>query len=497
MAQYQCDITVKRKTEHGELVTKVISSDDLVPGDIFIVPEFTKMPCDAILLSGAVIVNESMLTGESIPVFKTRLPKSDSDIYDPDKVTQHTLYSGTEVIQCRKVDKGDVTAVVIRTSFTTTKGSLIKSILYPKPSRFNFYNDAMKFICIMGILAMLGWVTTIDASLKYLSWGETINRFADLITTTVSPTLPTAMSLGIMFAIHRLKNKHIFCISPNKIDVAGRATRIVFDKTGTLTEEGLNVAGHKCMKTEKTFHHLVENSNQLFEEHDIYWRDKESYSAIKNTYRMKYLECMAACHMVAKVGDVFIGDPLDIEMFKHTEWIIDESEETNQATEEPDIVTYYPKELETIKDRNNSYKIGIVKRFDFSSALQCMSVVARNSYDDSLVGFIKGSPEKIEAIAFPESIPENFRKILQVYTQDGLRVLALAYKYLPDVTYASAKDLKRDDIESNVVFLGFLVMQNMVKPATMKCLMQLQNAAIETYMATGDNGLTAVSVGRE
>lgn len=137
-------------------------------------------------------------------------------------------------------------------------------------------------------------------------------------------------------------------------------------------------------------------------------------------------------------------------------------------------------------------------------------MIAKWSYDDSFVAFVKGSPEKIESISLPMSIPKEYHTILQNYTQDGLRVLALSYKYLPHMTLSQAKEVKREDVEKNVIFIGFLgnymkiiiqtlkiVMQNMVKPATMIWLGQLQKAAIDTIMATGDNGLTAVSVGRE
>jgi cation-transporting ATPase 13A3/4/5 len=55
----------------------------LVPGDVIEIPENCNMPCDLVLISGTCIVNESMLTGESIPVIKNPLPKN-KDIYDPD-----------------------------------------------------------------------------------------------------------------------------------------------------------------------------------------------------------------------------------------------------------------------------------------------------------------------------------------------------------------------------------------------------------------------------
>lgn len=39
------------------------------------------LPCDLLLLTGSAIINEAILTGESIPVMKTSLPKIESEIY--------------------------------------------------------------------------------------------------------------------------------------------------------------------------------------------------------------------------------------------------------------------------------------------------------------------------------------------------------------------------------------------------------------------------------
>ena len=74
---------------------------NLVPGDLIAIPaDGCTMPCDAVLLAGTCIVNESMLTGESVPVMKTALPLSDyseddeEEFYDPEKHKRHTLFSG-------------------------------------------------------------------------------------------------------------------------------------------------------------------------------------------------------------------------------------------------------------------------------------------------------------------------------------------------------------------------------------------------------------------
>ena len=75
-----------------------------------------------------------------------------------------------------------------------------------------------------------------------------IDRSLDLITITVPPALPAAMTCGTVFAISRLKKSKIFCISPPRVNLAGRVTTFAFDKTGTLTEEGLSVQGFMCTK---------------------------------------------------------------------------------------------------------------------------------------------------------------------------------------------------------------------------------------------------------
>ena len=64
MALYEWDVKVRRIDTEGNKVWKVIKSSELVPGDIFEVPEGKKLPWDALMLHGQWVVNESMLTGK-------------------------------------------------------------------------------------------------------------------------------------------------------------------------------------------------------------------------------------------------------------------------------------------------------------------------------------------------------------------------------------------------------------------------------------------------
>jgi magnesium-transporting ATPase (P-type) len=54
------------------------------------------------------------------------------------------------------------------------------------------------------------------------------------------------------------------------------------------------------------------------------------------------------------------------------------------------------------------YELAIVKRFDFESALQRMSVVVKNLKDNTFRCYVKGSPEKMRDLCHPESIPDDF-----------------------------------------------------------------------------------------
>jgi len=79
MARYSCPIELR--TDSG---FTSVCSNELVPGDVIKIPDDVMLPCDLVLLNGSAIINEAILTGESIPVMKTTLTNDDV-IYDDKK----------------------------------------------------------------------------------------------------------------------------------------------------------------------------------------------------------------------------------------------------------------------------------------------------------------------------------------------------------------------------------------------------------------------------
>lgn len=478
MAQLIVPVTVRRRTGEEESVSSV----DLVPGDcILIPPEGLLLPCDATLLAGECMVNESMLTGESIPVMKTPLPAI-REKFSAEAQRRHTLFCGTQVIQAKGGCPGGkgALAVVARTGFFTAKGDLVSSILYPQPINFRFYGDAMKFLLFLGVLALVGTVY----SLVMLSRSNTtviqmVIRSLDIVTIIVPPALPAAITTGTIYAQRRLKKQGIFCISPPRINVCGKVSLFCFDKTGTLTEEGLDVWG-VLEASGNTFAELVPDPRLL--------------------PPGPMLTGLASCHTVALLGGQPLGDPLELKMIESTGWELEEPEDEGgeiqyEFGDRRVLAVMRPPSQELLpQDVSMSQAVAIIKRFPFSSSLQRMSVITVAPGGFGANAFLKGAPEMVASHCLKESVPVEFTNTLRGFTCEGFRVLALAYKPLDE--NLELWSLSREEVEKDLLFMGLLVMKNLVKPESAEVISTLRQARLRTVMVTGDNILTAVNVAR-
>ncbi|KAK5166268.1 uncharacterized protein LTR77_008529 [Saxophila tyrrhenica] len=520
ISRFDCDIRVLRSG-----FWRYVESSELVPGDVYEVtdPNLGQFPCDSLLLSGDCIVNESMLTGESVPVSKTpatdetleRISLSASAIHAD--VAKHMLFSGTKIIRARRPQDADINqdeeaaalALVVRTGFNTTKGALVRSMLFPKPSGFKFYRDSFRYISVMACIAGIGFIASFINFIRLgLEWHLIIVRALDLITIVVPPALPATLTIGTNFALGRLKQKNIFCISPQRVNVGGKLDVMCFDKTGTLTEDGLDVLGVRVVsRPANRFTDILTDASALLPG-ATYERDPTyDYNANK-----AILYTMATCHSLRIVDDEFIGDPLDLKMFEYTGWQYEEGTErgAGNATEDEDDHSLSPSvarpppgleyDLDEDQDSPNSRRpieLGVLKSFEFVSQLRRASVVVRQFGEKSADVYVKGAPEAMKDICKPESFPADYDDLLAYYTHRGFRVIACASKHIFKLNWLKVQKMKREEAESNLDFVGFIIFENKLKPTTEGIIRELRDADIRTVMCTGDNILTAISVARE
>lgn len=155
-------------------------------------------------------------------------------------------------------------------------------------------------------------------------------------------------------------------------------------------------------------------------------------------------------------------------------------------------------EIQTITGELASLEIGIVREFSFTSTLQRMSVITRRLCDQHFNVYCKGSPEMISTLCRPDTIPIDFHQILDIYAQQGYRIIAVAYKPLAaKVNYPKIQRISREKIECDLEFLGFVILENRLKADTTSVISSLMRANLRTIMVTGDNILTALSVAKD
>ncbi|XP_043258659.1 polyamine-transporting ATPase 13A3-like isoform X2 [Colletes gigas] len=462
------------RVHRSSTVSESIPSSDLVPGDIIELPKHqATVICDAVLLTGQCILNESMLTGESVPVTKTPLP-SRHVLYDPKECSHHTIYSGTTIIQTRCYDNEPVLARVIRTGFHTNKGGLVAAILYPPPADFKFDQDSYKFIGILALIATCGFIYTIvTKASRGITAGDIAIKALDIITIVIPPALPAAMTVGKLYAQSRLKKAQIYCINNRVINVSGSINCVCFDKTGTLTEDGLDIWG------------IVPCTNGVPDEPE---------RSIPKLHNHPLFEGMLVCHSLILIDGELCGDPLDVKMFESTGWILGEPD--NKYDPVASTIVKPPSSTSFMENMNEISEIGIVQQYQFSSSLQRMSVIVRTLGSETFKAYTKGSPEMILSLSKPETIPKDIMCCLKRYTEQGYRVIAMGRTVLTETSNKITK-LPRDAVEQNLEFLGLVIMENRLKAPTIPVIKDLRTANIHVLMITGDNIQTAVSVAKE
>ena len=430
-----------------------------------------------------------MLTGESLPVSKTPISDHgfgslDFDLFEPSSssnMSSFFLFSGTKIIRARgtaandgkdlipaeiKSDSnGGALALAVRTGFNTAKGSLIRSMLFPRPNTFKFYQDAFKFIGVLAFISMLGFLGSLYNFIKMgVSWQIILVRALDLITIAVPPALPATMAIGTSFAIRRLRKANIFCTSPPRVNMCGKINIMCFDKTGTLTEEGLDVLGVRFTVSKENDHESpfdsipdsgpirfsrmylsidsllpkpVTHSKRAVSPSDTVMSISGSSLFRAKTpgdpnnepdYPYPLMVCaLATCHSIKVVEGEIIGDPLELKMFQFTKWDIEEETTGNHVKPHqlPTLFSVRPPwvpSLEQIaKDLDDAFtELCIVKSFEFTSQLRRMSVILlRSRYSNSTLPeslqnnaldikrdfevFVKGAPEVMSSICVPES----------------------------------------------------------------------------------------------
>ncbi|KAI8928106.1 hypothetical protein BC831DRAFT_434466 [Entophlyctis helioformis] len=605
-------------------VLKHIDASELVVGDAVILSASetplggTNVFCDMVLIQGECVMDESALTGETVPVVKIPLPFIPSDGANPDETILnsdrhkgHILFGGSRFgeIKPKKnwmleragasaTDESEMAvAIVIATGFSSSKGELFRSILFPTHIDFKFNRDSYKFLCALGLVAFAAFLNRcITAASEGIKWTDAIISSLDLITIAVPPALPLILSVGTAFSLDRLKKSLVYCINPSRINFAGRIDVMCWDKTGTLTTPELHFAGIDAAErqTFKGFSRTLGNSLaaaeregpgsdsntrtdsepviaavdgsqppdqllldfsdgrmsiasrlQVVSQSSQSWQSPQRFGQIDDEPSSDDLPlitletAMALCHGVVpdETGHL-LGHALDIELVRCSGWMPVSNDSLDAFASShslPIVCAMVPAITDPASPASpgspsanavfvdgpsarpsavnrplagpasiSSSAMLILRRFDFDAHLQRSSVIATLGPDPRLPLHVitKGSPEAVRHACRSSSVPHNYFTVCQNYSVMGYYVIAVACRRLrsdelPKGTAAELASARREAMEHDLDFVGFLLFSNPLKDEAISTIQILREAHIRSVIITGDNALTAIHVARE
>lgn len=436
--------TLIKVIRNGE--PQLVTQKEIVVGDIIMVENGDKIVADGRLLeSNDLSVDESALTGESLPVKKNADVVCNSETPVAERVNM--LYSGCFV----SAGNGQmlVTGVGNDTEFGQIAQELssIEKTTTPLQEKLDKLG---KQITVLGASAA-AIVFTIEV-IQFLMRGQiSLDTVSDafitsivLIVAAVPEGLPTIVAVSLALNIIKMSKENALVKKMIACETIGCVNIICSDKTGTLTENKMTV--------QKIYTHgeLIE-PEQLQDE------------VLLNNY------CVNSNANVSMEDGAwsFIGNPTECSLLVAAQKA---GKDYQQLRHDADVVRVFP----------------------FSSQNKDMSTIVRE--DGKTILYTKGNPEKILSLCCDISEEEKTKnlELMEEFQSQAGRLLAFAHKELDGYNGES-----QEEVEQNLHYDGFVVISDPLSPDVYEAIKNCRAAGIEVKMLTGDNIRTARAIANE
>ncbi|MBC1578914.1 magnesium-translocating P-type ATPase [Listeria seeligeri] len=222
----------------------VVTQDEIVPGDVIEVSVGDIIPADARVISASdLLINQSALTGESIPTEKYAEDKrATPEIFE----RENLLFMGTDVLS------GHGRAVILRTGSSTFFGSL--SIAATEKRGDTSFDKGVKTISKLLFYFMLVMVPIVFL-INGLMKGNWLEAFLYAVAIAVGLTpemLPMIVSTNLAKGAINMSSKKVIMKELSAIQNIGAMDILCTDKTGTLTEDKLELVTYINSQGEKS-----------------------------------------------------------------------------------------------------------------------------------------------------------------------------------------------------------------------------------------------------
>jgi Ca2+-transporting ATPase len=468
-----------------------IESQNLVPGDVFLLEAGDAIPADARLLETANLrVQEASLTGESLPVEKSTDPIAAESIPLGDR--HNMVYLGTSVTY------GRGNAVVVETGMQTELGriaELIQSVeseqtpLQKRMARLG-RSLALGALGIVAIVFILG-----------IFRGESLEDMfftaVALAVAAVPEGLPAVVTISLALGAQRMLRRQALIRKLPAVETLGSVTVICSDKTGTLTENRMTVKVLDVAERTADIEETLRHGMPILKAADT--RQQPTWRALSMLLVSGALCNDAQIQADPEVEGDFttVGDPTEgallVAAARHDLWKGDLEKNLPRVAEVP-----------FSSERKRMTSIHQLASQDPTEKVTRDLCLMIQREEAPYVAFTKGAVDGLISISDRVWVQDEHQPMDETWrervlaannrmAQDGLRVLGLACRSvdkLPD-------DKNIESLEENLVFIGMVGMLDPPRPEVQKAVATCKTAGIRPVMITGDHPLTAQRIAQD
>jgi len=457
-----------------------ISAEDLVPGDIVLLEEGDRIPSDGRLIESINLqIDESPLTGESVPVDKNTAPiPGDQPISVGDRTNM--AFMGTSV----NYGRGEM--VVTQIGLNTELGNIaallmqVEEGITPLQRRLNKLGQTLAIGA--GIIVVIVFIAGV---LRGIPLEDMFLTAISLAVAAVPEGLPAIITIGLSLGAARMVRRNALIRRLPAVETLGSVTIICSDKTGTLTKNEMTA-------TELALpgHDDVTVSGIGYTPTGEFFLEGKPLDPKSDPLVGRFLQAMALstnAHLERSNGhNIVVGDTTEGALLVAAQ-----------------KVGWTREQLERDMPR--------VAELPFSSERKAMTTVHKVASDEAkrlfpdtvYVAITKGAPDRLIEWASHEHCADGSRSLTEerrkVWYQEvdemaakGLRVLGITYRPMADVP----KELK-PEMERELHLLGLVGIVDPARPEAREAVKTARDAGIRSIMITGDHALTAEAIARD
>jgi len=433
----------------------IVKSTELVPGDVVLLDAGDSIPADGRLVEAASLaIQESALTGESVPVNKNTDTLANEEMPLGDR--KNMVYMSS------LVTKGRGRFIVTETGMDTEIGKIAHLIQNTEKNQTPLQKKLEELGKILAIGALVA--CAIVFLLGLIRGGDPLLLFLTAVSLAVAAIpegLPAIVTVVLAIGTQRLVEKHAIVRKLPAVETLGCASVICSDKTGTLTQNKMTIK-------------KVYTNDEIIDAEDI--KDDGFNSAEKMAVRIGLLSNDADIVEDALGEITEIGDPTEVAMIA------------------------YAKNLGFDKQEYNK-NIPRIDELPFDSSRKLMTTI--HKYGDSWLTFTKGAPDVLMArcstyldkdvvLDFDDEAKARAMAANTTLSNNAYRVLGFAFQQ-----YLEKPEMDMEKLENNLIFAGLAGMIDPPREEVKVSIEECHTAGINTVMITGDHKNTAVAIAKQ